>query len=813
MLIMIIPVKCSFVLVLVSLLCACIKDEVAGTQVHHLDDGMYLLHNQDGRQLKITAYGKNMVRMQTARPGEAFLPDDHYEMVANHNWSRHFDFRETGGSYQFSTASGLTVIVDPDTLTAKYRLGGVSLLSEKAPVQWDGTSIKATFNYQGEHFTGLGHGFYARESSVDLKGKVIRRNYGDDQKEQAPLIVPFYMSSKGYGVFLNSTFENTFSFGAQGEYSMAIDDRGFGGQMDYFFIAGTQLKKVLSRYTQLTGRPRLPPKAMFGLQLSDKGHDHTSATPSDEAWWKAKIQAHRDAGYPLDHVINDNRWRAAGGKRCESKLEWDAARYPDPAAYGRWLAESGLVATLDFNRCIARFSDGWKAEFNLPETGEIDFNQSAPDLTDPEFRKWFWELFYRKSLDPELQYPGSALWIDEFDEQGGAPKDMILHNGRSAAEMRNYWFFLIAKALVQQGWDTSDINRRPFVWVRGMTAGAQRYATLWSGDIYPSYEDMKHQIRGMQLAGLSGFPFWGHDAGGFFDWENGVGPDENMYIQWAMAMGSVAPIWKPHGMGQSRWPLDRSERAQGFAHRFSRMRYELMPYIYAAAHRAAARGLPMARAMLLDYQDEANAWKYDLQYMWGKHLLVAPNASDGDKVDVWLPWGNWYDYETKAIMKGNRVISVDAPVGKLPIFVREGAVIPRREYANSTAFINKNKLIVDVYSGGSLDHADIVEDDEISEDFRDGKKSLTRTSYNHGQRFIRIKSTQKNYDFVPETRDYQINIYGTNVFDCAEINTVVTQGVKSDTHTTFHINGWPARDPIHIKPCSFPPAGGVSAQC
>ena len=284
----------------------------------------------------------------------------------------------------------------------------------------------------------------AKSSSATTASKPI---------DQAPLLVPFYLSSLGYGVFLNSTFPNRFELNADGDYSMAIDTHGFDGQMDYFFIAGPKLVDVLDRYTQLTGRPRLPMKAMFGLQLSDKGHDHHSETPSDEQWWRDKITEHREAGLPLDHVVNDNRWRAAGGKRCESKIEWDEERYPDPAAWKWWLDEQGLVSTLDFNRCIARFSDGWQAAFNLPPIDNIEFADSAPDLTNADFRDWFWRIFYEKSLDPSLGYPGDALWIDEFDEQGAAPLDIVLANGRSSAEMRNYWFFLIAKALVADGWE------------------------------------------------------------------------------------------------------------------------------------------------------------------------------------------------------------------------------------------------------------------------------------------------------------------------------------------------------------------------
>ncbi len=344
--------------------------------------------------------------------------------------------------------------------------------------------------------------------------------------------------------------------------------------MDYFFIIGPEFRKILNRYTQLTGRPRFPQKAVFGLALSDKANDHTSKHPSDEKWWKEKIKAHRKAGFAIDHIVNDNRWRAGGGQRCESYFDWDKGRYPDPGEYEIWLQKNGLITTIDFNRCIASKSEGWKKSFNIPVSDSIDFNQSAPDFTNETVRKWFWNLFWSKSLNPKLNYPGDALWIDEFDEMGKAPGNMIMYNGKSWAEMRNYWFFLIAKSIVKYGWDVelkntkTNFNKRPFVWVRGMTAGAQRYATLWSGDINSDYIDMKKQIVSLQLAGLSGFSYWGHDAGGFHGGKNNQGPDDNMYRQWSMAFGSFTPFWRPHGVGQSRWPLNRSLEAQQDAKKY-----------------------------------------------------------------------------------------------------------------------------------------------------------------------------------------------------------------------------------------------------
>jgi len=747
-------------------------------------DNAITITAQDGRTLRVSVYGDAMLRMQSVRKGEAFYPNDHYEMVASHQWPSVFETVEKPGYITLKTRA-ISVEVNTDSLAAKFFHNDdpTPYLSEKHAVQWTGNSIKASFiSDPSEHFTGLGHGYYAREKSLDLKGKTIHRNYGKIPTEQAPLLVPFFMSSKGYGIFMNSTFTNTFTFSDNGEYSMAIDDLGFDGRMDYFFIGGKKLTTVLDNYTQLTGRPRLPAKAMFGLQLSDKGHDHNSSTPSDEKWWKQKITQHRSAGFPLDHVVNDNRWRAAGGKRCESKLDWDPERYPNPQAYGQWLEENGLVVTLDFNRCIGRFTDGWKAEFNLPETGEIEFPESAPDLTNAQFRRWFWQAFETKALIPEKDYPGDALWIDEFDEQGGAPKDMVLANGRSSGEMRNYWFFMIAKALVEEGWDTSTIDKRPFVWVRGMTAGAQRYATLWSGDIYPNYSDMKDSIRGMQLAGLSGFPYWGHDAGGFFNWDDEHGPDENLYKRWAMAFGAFAPIWKPHGMGESRWPLDRDNSSQTAAHKFSTLRYTLMPYLYSAAQ-ASNTGLPIARAMVLDHQHEDLAWQYDLQYMWGDALLVAPQTQDAGTMKVWLPKGNWYAFGSPDKLSGGRELTLTPGISELPIYAKSGAIIPTRDYALSTAFIDKSKLGLLIYAGADGDYT-LIEDDDRTEAYRKKKEiASTNIRYQQNTKTIIIDAMQGTYVGATDKRRYTITIYGLSDISRATVNGVITP-VTSDAGTT-----------------------------
>jgi alpha-D-xyloside xylohydrolase len=762
-----------------------------------------------GKQIRVTAYGKNVVRIQSIRAGEKYFDDNHYEMVASHAYDDTFRLSHRRGKLVLNLdgPNAIELDIDPKTLAISYFTGGASrpVLAERGGTQWHEKVISQRFEFDDrEHFTALGHGYFGRAQSVDLKGQSIARNYGSVQIEQAPLLVPFYISSKGYGVFLNSTFKNFFNFGQDKRYEFGINTLDFDGRMDYFFIAGPHPKDVLTHYVELTGKPRLPTKAMFGLALSDKSHDHDSPTPSDENWWKQKIMAHRTAGFPIDHVVNDNRWRAGGGKRCESYIEWDKGRFPDPAEYQRWLKANALVSTIDFNRCVAQFSEGWKPGFNLPEPGKVDFAESAPDLTNPTFRKWFWDIMYRKSLDPALGYPGDALWIDEFDEEGLAPEKQILANGLSSAEMRNYWFFLISKALVQQGWDQAGMKERPYVWVRGMTAGAQRYATLWSGDIKPNFDEMKNQIRGMQLAGLSGFPFWGHDAGGFYDWEKKIGPDAEIYQKWAMAFGSFSPIWKPHGVGPSRWPLDRGAQEQAVAHTFARLRYELLPYTYSAAHEAASTGLPIARAMLLEYPDQEKAWRYDLQYMWGPDLLVAPFTSVDKVQDVWLPPGKWFDYwRPQQAVQGGRVLPIKPDGNQIALFVKAGSVITRQKFALSTQFADKSLLLLDVY-GGADGGTTLVEDDDSTEDYRmHGKQTTTAIRYRDADTSIRISAARGDYAGAPSQRAYVITLHGVTASSCFTINGKPAEvQVGGDQITQIVVPQMPVSQDVALAACA-----------
>ena len=743
-----------------------------------------------GNRISLKAYTGQVIRVQAAKQGEEFFKDDHYEMVASHQMTGQFTSAEKSDLFEITTGHvngpGIRIFKAPFKIEFYNRATNTPYLKDNEGIKWVGSNITAAFVAdKDEHFCGMGHQSFGLVPTLDLKGQTARCNYGDfDFNEdkgskdgwagQAFLTVPFFLSSKGYGVFVNSTFPHEFNFGKGNTYQFKIDTRGFKGQMDYFFIQGPQFKSILERYTNLTGKPRLPQKSMFGLQLSDKG------TPDNEGaqWWKNKVKAHRDAGYPLDHVVNDNRWRAGTGAWSGSWFEWDKTRYKDPKEYAQWCKANGLTVTLDLNRNITSASEGYKPAYNLHNVeGNVREPFSVPDYSSKEVRNWLWSLFWKKSLNPALQYPGDAIWMDEIDEMANIPDSSICADGKSWAENRNAYPFLVAKAVVQEGWDNENRNtpagigevERPFAWCRGMLAGGQRYATHWSGDLKCNYNWMKQTIRGMQTSGLSGFPYFNHDAGGF----RAPGPDDGMYIQWALAMGSFSPIWRPHGMGENRrWPLDRSKVCQDEATKYATLRYQMMPYIYSMAYQAYATGTPMARAMVVDYQNQPAAWTHDQQYMWGDAMLVAPNTSSRDSVlSVWLPAGqNWYSFWNDKKYKGGQVVQFPAKFGELPVFVKEGAIIPKHQYAKSTFWIQPETLILDVYAGKNGSYT-LYEDDGVTERYKTkNEKRFTEILYNDKTRQVTVKAARGKYNNAPENRTYQIVFHGTN--GVSTVNTI-----------------------------------------
>jgi alpha-D-xyloside xylohydrolase len=247
-----------------------------------------------------------------------------------------------------------------------------------------------------------------------------------------------------------------------------------------------------------------------------------------------------------------------------------------------------------------------------------------------------------------------------------------------------------------------------------------------------------------------------------------------------MAFGSFSPFWKPHGMGQSRWPLDRGMEAQQAARMYGELRYKLMPYTYTYAHEAATAGTPLARAMVLEFQSDPQAWKHDLQYMWGREMLVAPDCSDDSSVAVWLPDGTWYDFWTDSTWLGNQQYNCTAHQDLLPLFVKAGSIIPMAQPALSTAFIRKDQLTVHVYVGKDGAFT-LYEDDGISDSYRiRGEMRTTRFTFIQSIMALDIRAATGSYEGAPASRVYRIEFHGLSNPVCMNINNRPIKFVGTD---------------------------------
>jgi alpha-glucosidase (family GH31 glycosyl hydrolase) len=801
----------------------------------------YLFGTKSGERVLVRPYGDYMLRLQYAKPGQGFFPDNHYDIIINHDMGGSLLLKEGAKTIILETLAkdGIKVIIHKEPLRFAFysKSTGEALLQDAKGMLWEGTFLKNDFKADKEHILGFGQKPLGYQESINLNGQRTRRNYNEygipGRGAQGNLLVPFYMSSKGYGLYMNSMFPNEFAFNESGEYSIGFETEGFEGQMDYVFIIGPGFDTMLDRYTQLTGRPKMPPKSIFGLQLSDND-PWINNKPIDQQWWETMVSRHRSAGLPLDHLVFDNDWRKGAGPNGEgvgqwsgSKFEFDPQRYPDPSSFKDFLEQNGLTLTLDLNLNNCNDSWGWLPKYNLPVKAGCDtaFSNSYPDYTNLETRNWIWELFWNKALDPALGYPGDGLWIDEPDgvNPSCVPFGHITANGRCWGEMKNYYYFLMAQAIVAGGWTneagvrTNYIgeSKRPYVWIRGGTAGGQRYATHWTGDIHFTPYAYKSQIIALQASGLSGYPFFNHDAGGFVEKE--PGPNDSVYIQWGMAFGSFTPIWRPHGYGQPRWPLNRSVDSQKSALKYGKLRYEMMPYIYTMAHLANQTGMPMARSMSLVYPEYEEAWENELQYMWGSEMLVAPalNLKGQDSIQqVWLPPGNsWYYFWNDDKHQGGSILQFNARYGELPVFVKSGAIVPQRPYAQSTFFLTDSVLVLDVYAGhdGSFD---LWEDDGVSERFITRNEiRKTHIVYNEKDSKITVFSAEGTYNGASEKRQYIIRLHGiekpgeilinnenVGLFDGAPNNgqaqfaiyenkilKVFTKNLNVGNHTTIHV--------------------------
>lgn len=509
----------------------------------------------------------------------------------------------------------------------------------------------------GEYIYGMGERFGAfvkNGQSVD-----IWNEDGGTTSEQAYKNVPFYLSSAGYGVLVETP--GGVSFEVASEMTTRVQFSVEGQQLSYLLIDGPTPKDVLRRYTALTGRPPLVPDWSYGLWLST-----SFTTDYDEDTVMSFVDGMAKRDIPLSVFHFDCFWMRGF---MWSDFVFDPETFTDPEGLIRRLHERGLKVCVWINPYIAQrsalFDEGLKNGYLVTkDNGDVwqtdlwQAGMALVDFTNPKATAW-----YTEKLEALLEM-GVDCFKTDFGERVPV-RNIRWHDGSDPEKMHNYYTHLYNKAvfdlLVRVRGEGEAV-----LFARSATAGGQQFPVHWGGDNDSSLPSMGETLRGGLSLGLSGFAYWSHDIGGFEG-----SPDPAVFKRW-LPFGLLSSHSRLHGSGSYRVPWAFDEESVDVARRFILLKQKLVPYLKQAAKEANTHGTPLMRAMMLEFPEDRNCLTIDTQYMLGSDLLVAPVFDPDGVANVYLPEGKWINAFTGETVTGGGWQTEIHDYTTLPLYVREG---------------------------------------------------------------------------------------------------------------------------------------------
>lgn len=511
-----------------------------------------------------------------------------------------------------------------------------------------------------EYIYGLGERF----TPFVKNGQVVEmwNEDGGTASEISYKNIPFYITNKGYGVLLGN--EGDVSYEIASEKVERIQFSVEGERLDYYVINGSTPKGTIQKYTELTGRPALPPAWSFGLWLTT-----SFATNYDEETTSSFIQGMADRDIPL-HVFHFDCYWMEAYEWCN--FTWDSETFPDPRGMLARYHEKGLKICVWINPYIGQksplFREGMEHGYLIKKTnGDIwqtDMWQAGMgivDFTNPNAVKW-----YQSKLKTLLDM-GVDCFKTDFGERIPV-KDIVYYDGSDPVKMHNYYTFLYNKAvfdlLVEERGEGEAV-----LFARSATVGGQQFPAHWGGDCSASYPSMAETLRsGLSLA-CAGFGFWSHDISGF---ENTASAD--IYKRWCQ-FGLLSSHSRLHGSSSYRVPWLFDEEACDVLRKFVKLKCSLMPYLYHQAVLSHEEGTPMMRPMFVEFPGDRICETLDKQYMLGDSLLVAPIFKESGEVEYYLPEGKWYNILTNKTVEGGKWQKEIHDYFSMPLLVRPNTIL------------------------------------------------------------------------------------------------------------------------------------------
>jgi len=732
-------------------------------------DSIYF-HTDNNVILKITILRDSLIRFRYTTKGY-FSNDFSYaiDKTQSHGYNQ-LEVTEESEYYQIKTSKVFCRVQKKDLKISIYDIDGFTILEDELGFHWEecyehgGNIVKMSkVSKDGESFYGLGD----KATHLNLKGKRVE-NWATDQyafhKDQEPLykVVPFYIGlhhHKAYGIFFDNTFRTFFDFCH--ERRNVTSYWAEGGEMNYYFFYGPKMSDVVVNYTHLTGKPELPP--MWTL-----GYHQCKWSYYPESKVKEITAKFRELRIPCDAIYLDIDYME--GFRC---FTWSKEYFPEPKRMVAELAKDGFKTVVIIDPGIKIDKDYWVYQEALKNDyfckradgpfmkgkvwpGECNF----PDYTKPEVREWWAGLF--KELISEIGVKG--VWNDMnepavMDVPGKTFPNDVRHdydgNPCSHRKAHNIYGTQMARA-TYEGVKRFAYPKRPFIITRSAYSGAQRYTSSWTGDNVASWEHLWIANIQMQRMSISGMGFTGSDIGGFAEQPSG-----ELYARW-IQLGVFHPFCRTHSSGDhgEQEPWSFGEEVIDITRKFVELRYQLLPYLYTMFWQYVNEGVPMLKPLVYFDQDDFHTHYRTDEFIFGNQILVCPilepNAL-GRR--MYLPKGNWYNFWTNEVIEGKKELWVNTQFDEIPIFIKEGAIIPKYPVQQYVGEKQIEELILDVYYKLGKEKSTVYEDAQDGYDYNKGRFSLRTFNLNGKEKELIIQQHQEG-TFETTYTKFKINLKG-----------------------------------------------------
>ena len=736
----------------------------------HRDTDKLYFTTSNGVILEMTVLRDSILRFRYATEN-IFEPDFSYAISENVSVGfNHLKVEETVSEYLVYTAK-LKVLVDKKTLRTQISdLEGNIINEDELGFHWEenyefgGNSVKMSkITQNAESFYGLGD----KATHSNLKGKRVS-NWVTDQyaygKDQDPLYkaIPFFIglhNNKSYGIFFDNTFRTNFDFAH--ERRNVTSFWADGGEMNYYFIYGPQMGQVVKAYTNLTGTPELPPMWAMGYHQSKWSYYPESNV-------RAIAKNFRKMRIPCDAIYLDIDYM--DGFRC---FTWDRSRFPNPKKMISDLEEKGFKTVVMIDPGIKIDKDYWVYQEAIENDyfckradgafmkgkvwpGECNF----PDFTNPKVREWWAELY--KEMMSEIGV--HAVWNDMNEPAvmevptKTAPLDTRHdYDGHPCSHRKahNVYGMQMVRA-TYEGIKKYVYPKRPFVITRAAFAGTQRFSSTWTGDNVATWEHLWIANVQAQRMCMSGYSFVGSDIGGFAEQPNG-----ELFARW-IQLGVFHPFCRVHSSGdhgdQEPWSFD--DEVTNIVRKFIELRYQLLPYLYTMFYRYSKEGVPMLKPLVhFDQEDHQTHFRTD-EFIFGEQILICPvHEPNAQGRRMYLPRGTWYNYWTNEAVIGGMEKWVVAGLDKIPIFIKEGAMIPKYPVQQYVGELEIKEMVLDVYYKNGVETSTVYEDGQDGYDYKKGRYSLRNFNLKGKANELLIQQF-KDGSFITSYETLKMNLHG-----------------------------------------------------